>query len=282
MNSESPSTICLLYTWTLSVCHKWTAAVYIIFPPCILSKGHQKCTGCSLVQRALKLQHYVSSLSKWINASDLISDAGLQLAIQEGGVVNLQAGVDDRGVVSHPAPVCPAVAPLDLVKARHLLQAQNVLKALLEVVRKEGVQDGVGAAVGVAEHHHKVEGALHGRRGLDGAGDGRDVENVKGQPAEDEHRHHDGNHPRHLTLGALALCGAHSYAGWLDLEGKWTVGHIKYAPCNVNIVHLSNTEIRSWCLGLLNTVCAKYFFLMQRYKLCVVLLSDKRMMSWGM
>lgn len=126
--------------------------------------------------------------------------------------MHLQAGVDDGGVVSHPAPVRPAVTPLNLVQARHLFQAQHILKALLEVVRQEGVQDGVGAAVGVAEHHHKVEGALQGRRGLDGAGDGGDVENVERQPTEDEHRHHDGHHPCHLALGALALRGAHSYA----------------------------------------------------------------------
>lgn len=134
--------------------------------------------------------------------------------------MNLQAGIDDGGVMSHPAPVRPAVAPLHLVKACHLLQTQDVLKALLEVVRQEGVQDGVGATVGVAEHHHKVEGALHGRRGLDGAGDGGDIENVEGQPAEDKHSHHDGNHPRNLALGALAFCGADSDAGRLDLEGK--------------------------------------------------------------
>lgn len=154
-----------------------------------------------------------SSLPKWADASDLISDAGLKLAIQESGIVNLQAGVDDSSVMSHPAPVCPAVAPLHLIKACHLLQAQDVLKALLEVVRQEGVQDGVGAAVGVAEHHHKVEGAFHGRRRLDGAGDGGDIENIKGQPTEDKHGHNDGNHPCHLTLRALALGGAHSDAG---------------------------------------------------------------------
>lgn len=131
--------------------------------------------------------------------------------------MSLQVGVDYRGVVSHPAPVRPAVAALYLIQARHLLQAQNVLKALLEVVRQEGVQDGVGAAVGVAEHHHEVEGALHGGGRVDGAGDGGDVEDVERQPTEDEHRHHDGHHARHLALRALALGGTHSYAGRFNL-----------------------------------------------------------------
>lgn len=117
----------------------------------------------------------------------------------------LQIGVDDYSVVNHPAPVSPAVTALNLVQACHLFQAQNILKALLEVVRQEGVQNGVGAAVGVAEHHHKIKGALHGRGGVDGAGDGGDVENVERQPAEDKHRHHDGHHPCYLTFGALAL-----------------------------------------------------------------------------
>lgn len=114
--------------------------------------------------------------------------------------MSLQVGVDDHGFVEHPAPVRPAVAALDLVQPRDLFQAQDVLKALLEVVRQEGIQDGVGAAVGIAEHHHKVEGALHDGGGLYRAGDGGDVEDVEGQPAQNEYRHHNGHHPSHLTL----------------------------------------------------------------------------------
>lgn len=163
-----------------------------------------------------------------ITAALLLSDAGLQLAIEQGSVMSLQVGVDDCSVVSHPAPVCPAVTSLYLVQACHLFQAQNILKALLEVVRQEGVQDGVGAAVGVAEHHYEVEGALHSRCWDDGAGDWGDVENVERQPTEDEHRHHDGHHPCHLTLRALALGGTHTYARRLNLGKQWTVSGLKY------------------------------------------------------
>lgn len=152
-----------------------------------------------------------------------LSDAGLQLAVEQGGVMSLQVGVEDCGVVSHPAPVCPAVTSVYFVQACHFFQAQNVLKALLEVVRQEGVQDGVGAAVGVAQHHHEVEGAFDSRGRADGAGDGGDVENVERQPTEDEHRHHDGHHARHLPFGALALGGAHSYARRLNLEKERAV-----------------------------------------------------------
>lgn len=137
--------------------------------------------------------------------------------------MSLQVGVDDCSVVSHPAPVCPAVTSLYLVQACHFFQTQNILKALLEVVRQEGVQDGVGTAVGVAEHHHEVKGAFHRRGRVDGAGDGGDVENVERQPTEDEHRHHNGHHACHLPLRALALGGAHSYARRLNLEKEWTV-----------------------------------------------------------
>lgn len=145
-------------------------------------------------------------------SESMVSDAGLQLSIEQGSVVGLQIGVDDRGVMSHPAPVRPAVAALHFIQASDLLEAQNILEALLEVVRQEGVQDGVSAAVGVAQHNHEVEGALHGRGRVDGPGDGGDVEDVEGEPAEDEHRHHDGDHPCHLALGALALGGAYAYA----------------------------------------------------------------------
>lgn len=75
--------------------------------------------------------------------------------------MGLQVGVDDCSVMGHPAPVRPAVTPLYFIQACDLFQAQNILEALLEVVRQEGVQNGVGAAVGVAEHHHEVERALH-------------------------------------------------------------------------------------------------------------------------
>lgn len=144
--------------------------------------------------------------------TDAHSDAGLQLTIEQGGVMGLQASVGDCSIMGHPAPVCPAVTPLYFIQACDLFQAQNILEALLEVVRQEGIQDGVGAAVGVAEHHDEVERALHSRSRFDRASDGGDVENVEGEPAENEHRHHNGYHPRHLSLRALALSRTHTYS----------------------------------------------------------------------
>lgn len=126
--------------------------------------------------------------------------------------MGLQVGVDGCSAVSHPAPIRSAVAPLYFVQARDLFQAQNILEALLEVVRQEGVQDGVSAAVGVAEHHHKVECAFHSRGWLDRPGDGGDVENVEREPAENEHCHHDGYHACHFAFGALPLGRTHAYA----------------------------------------------------------------------
>ena len=191
-----------------------SSSYYIILPP---PRHWAEVTGSA---RAAPSSPSTTAQSLWppsdVTATVLSSDAGLQLAVEQGGIVGLQVGVV-HGVDDHPAPVRPAVAALDLVHARHPFQTQDFLKALLEVVRQEGVQDGVGAAVGVAQDHHEVEGALHGRGGADGAGDGGDVENVERQPAEHEHRHHDGHHPGHLTLGALALGGAHSHAGRLHL-----------------------------------------------------------------
>lgn len=140
------------------------------------------------------------------------SDACLQLAIEQGRIMGLQVGVDEHGFVNHPAPVCPAVAALYLVQARHLFQTQNILKALLEVIWQESIQDGVGAAVGVGERHHEIERSLHRRRGHYGASDGGDVKNVERQPAEHEHRHNDGHHPRHLSLGTLSLRWAHPHS----------------------------------------------------------------------
>lgn len=135
--------------------------------------------------------------------------------------MGLQVGVDDCSVVSHPAPVRPAVAPLHFIQARDLFQAQNILEALLEVVGQKGVQDGVSAAVGVAEHHHEVERALHSWSWLDRPSDGGDVENVEREPAEDEHCHHDGYHACHFALRALALGRTHAYTWWFHLGEEW-------------------------------------------------------------
>jgi len=65
-------------------------------------------------------------------------------------------------------------------------QAEDILEALLEVVRQEGIQDRVGAAVSVGEDHHKVKHAFKGWGGTDGHRDGGDIEDVEGKPAENE------------------------------------------------------------------------------------------------
>lgn len=156
--------------------------------------------------------------------------------------MSLQVGIDDCSIVSHPAPVCPAVTALYLIQACHFFQAQNVLKALLEVVWQESVQDGVGAAVSITKHHYKVKGALHSRGWVDWAGDWGDVENVERQPTEDEDRHHDGHHPCHLALRPLAFGGTHSYARWLHLSKKWTVSDFISPKNNGTIFKLWNIE----------------------------------------
>lgn len=114
-----------------------------------------------------------------MTGAPLPSDAGLQLSVEQGSIVSLQIGAGDDGVANHPAPVCPAVTALYLVQPCHLFQAENILKALLEVVRQECVQDGVGTAVGIAKYHHEVEGAFHCRGGVDGTGDRGDIEKVE-------------------------------------------------------------------------------------------------------
>lgn len=170
---------------------------------------------------------YHSTLAACQSVTGTPLNAGLQFAIEQGRIVSVQVGINNRSFVNHLAPVCPAVAALYLIQACHLFQAQNILKTLLEVVWQEGVQDGVGAAVSVAEHHHEVERALHSRGGLDWAGDRGDIENVERQPAEDEHRHHDGHHPGHLALWTLTLCGAHTQSGWLHLAKGMAVSGLK-------------------------------------------------------
>lgn len=120
------------------------------------------------------------------------SDTGLEVSIEEGPL-----GL--RGLIQ-PGFVLLTVAPLPILRTTHLDQAKNILEARLEVVRQEGVQDGVGAAVGIGEDHHKVKHAFQGWGGTDGHRHGRDVEDVEGEPAEDEDSHYDGHHAGHLFL----------------------------------------------------------------------------------
>ncbi len=82
-------------------------------------------------------------------------------------------------VVDHSSPVLSTVAALDLIQAADSFKTQDVLEALLEVVRQEGVEDGVGAAVGVTQHHNEVKGALQHRCGGNGSGHRGHVEYVE-------------------------------------------------------------------------------------------------------
>ena len=166
---------------------------------------------CDLLIRAVISFTYGSGLSPFL------SDAGLQVSIQ-------QSTLGLRGVVHHAGLVLPAIAALGLIQPAHLLQTQDILKALLEVLRQEGVQDGVGAAVGISQDHHESKGAPQDGSGADGSRHRGDVEDVERQPAEDEHGHHDGHHPRHLPLWALPP-GAHTDAWRLHLNDDEQVAH---------------------------------------------------------
>ncbi|EPQ04992.1 hypothetical protein D623_10030274 [Myotis brandtii] len=137
-------------------------------------------------------------------------DTGLEVSIEEGSL-----GL--RGLIQSGF-VLLTVTPFPIVCAAHLDQAEDVLEALLEVVRQEGVQDGIGTAVGIGEDHNEVKHAFEGRRGIDGHGDGGDIEYVEREPAENEDGHHDGHHPGDLLLRLFPLGGAHADSRGLHLD----------------------------------------------------------------
>lgn len=138
------------------------------------------------------------------------SDSGLEVSIEEGPL-----GL--RGLIQ-PGFVLLTVTPFPVICAAHLDQAEDILEALLEVVRQEGIQDRVGAAVSIGEDHHKVKHAFKGWGGTDGHRDRGDIEDVEGKPAENEHRHHYGHHPRDLLLRLFPLGGTHSDPRGLHLD----------------------------------------------------------------
>lgn len=138
------------------------------------------------------------------------SDTGLEIPIEEGSL-----GL--CGFIQ-PGFVLLTVAPFPVVCAAHLDQAEDVLEALLEVVGQEGVQDWVGTAVSVGEDHHKVKHAFKRRGGTDGHRHGGDIEDVEGEPAENEDGHHDGHHPGDLLLRLFPLGGAHADPRGLHLD----------------------------------------------------------------
>ena len=138
------------------------------------------------------------------------SDAGLEVPVEEGPL-----GL--RGLIQ-PGFVLFTVASLPVICAAHLDQAEDILETLLEVVGQEGIEDRVGTAVGVGEDHHEVKHAFEGWGGTDGHRDRGDVEDVEGEPAEDEDGHHNGHHAGDLLLRLLPLGGTHSDAGGLHLD----------------------------------------------------------------
>lgn len=212
----------LLYRWCLESVH--TELCSVILPLVSFTcNGPFDTITSNFFQDAVFLWFGMIQINCCNCCPDANSDTGLQLTIEQGCVMDLQVGVDDCSVVGHPAPVCPAVTALYFVQACNLFQAQNILEALLEIVWQEGIQDGVSAAVGVAKHHHEVKCALHSWSWFDRPGDGGDVKNVEGEPAENEHCHHNGYHTCHFALRALALGGTHAYAWWLHLGEEWAV-----------------------------------------------------------
>lgn len=80
--------------------------------------------------------------------------------------------------------------------------AAEVPEAPLEVLVQEGVEDGVEAAVGVAQRHAEEVGR-HDRRGLGDVGRQRldQDEDVDGCPAD----HEDGDHHQHQTRDAAEV-----------------------------------------------------------------------------
>lgn len=102
------------------------------------------------------------------------SDAGLKVSIEQCSVLRFR-----HDIVDHSSPVLSTVASVDLIQATDPFQTQDVLETLLEVVRQEGVEDRVGATVGVTQHHHEVKRAFqHGCCG-NGSGHRGHVEYVK-------------------------------------------------------------------------------------------------------
>lgn len=86
------------------------------------------------------------------------------------------------------------------------MEAKHFLETLLEVVRQEAVEDGVGAGVYVGEDDQDE---------VDCGGDVvlgyciNQVDDVGGkerQPTQDKHQHDDHHHASHLTLRLAALC----------------------------------------------------------------------------
>lgn len=80
------------------------------------------------------------------------SDTGLEVSIEEGSL--RLCGLVQSGFI------LLAVTPFPVVCAAHLDQTEDILEALLEVVRQEGIQDGVGTAIGIGEDHHEVKHAF--------------------------------------------------------------------------------------------------------------------------
>lgn len=145
----------------------------------------------------------------WIECSGS-SDTGLEVSIEEGPL-----GL--RGLIQ-PRFVLLTVTPFPIICAAHLDQAEDILEALLEVVGQEGIEDRVGTAVSIGEDHHKVKHAFKGWGGTDGHRDRRDIEDVEGEPAENEDGHHNGHHPGDLLLRLFPLGGTHSDSGGLHLD----------------------------------------------------------------
>lgn len=92
-------------------------------------------------------------------------------------------------------------------------------ETLLQVVRQEAVEDGVGAGVGVGQDDGEEVDAGSGARLWDDDHQVDDVDDEEGQPAEHKHHHDHHHHPGHLALRAPTLGESGTSPGGLHLQG---------------------------------------------------------------
>jgi len=73
-------------------------------------------------------------------------------------------------------------------------------EALLEAVGEEAIDNRIGTAVGIWQHHHKEVDTKEGRLLWQWADNIDYVEDIEGEPAKDEDSHNSHHHAGHSTL----------------------------------------------------------------------------------
>lgn len=100
------------------------------------------------------------------------------------------------------------------------VDTENLLEALFEVVREEGVEERVGAGVDVGEDDQEE---VDGRGGFvlrDDVDQVDDVGGEEGKPTNHKHQHNDHHHAGHLTLRSTMLRPACTHTYRPHLEGR--------------------------------------------------------------